>query len=41
MAGQPKELWIEPGFGHAESAATPALLGRIGDWLAATGRPAR
>jgi pimeloyl-ACP methyl ester carboxylesterase len=40
-AGQPKELWIEPGFGHAESAATPALLGRIGDWLAATGRPAR
>ncbi|NUS17738.1 MAG: alpha/beta hydrolase [Streptomyces sp.] len=29
------ELWIEPGFGHAENAADDALLGRIGDWLAA------
>ncbi|CAG6392409.1 alpha/beta hydrolase [Actinacidiphila cocklensis] len=29
------ELWIEPGFGHAENAADAALLGRIGDWLTA------
>jgi pimeloyl-ACP methyl ester carboxylesterase len=29
------ELWIEPGFGHAENAADAALLARIGDWLAA------
>ncbi|MGW3433240.1 alpha/beta hydrolase [Streptomyces melanosporofaciens] len=29
------ELWIEPGFGHAETAASPALLGRIADWAAA------
>jgi pimeloyl-ACP methyl ester carboxylesterase len=37
------ELWIERGFGHAENAADPALLARIGDWLAARvcddGRP--
>jgi len=29
------ELWIEPGFGHAENAADPALLSRIGEWLTA------
>ncbi|MGW7620699.1 alpha/beta hydrolase [Streptomyces antimycoticus] len=29
------ELWIEPGFGHAETAASPALLTRIADWAAA------
>ncbi len=29
------ELWLEPGFGHAETAASPALLGRIADWAAA------
>lgn len=29
------ELWIEPGFGHAENAADDALLRRIGDWLTA------
>ena len=29
------ELWIEPGFGHAENAAAPALLARIGRWLTA------
>ncbi|MFC5767289.1 alpha/beta hydrolase [Actinacidiphila bryophytorum] len=29
------ELWIEPGFGHAENAADEKLLGRIGDWLTA------
>ncbi len=29
-AGQPAELWIEPGFGHAEGAVSDALLDRIG-----------
>jgi pimeloyl-ACP methyl ester carboxylesterase len=37
-AGEPRELWIEPGFGHAEGAATPALIGRIGEWAAARAR---
>jgi pimeloyl-ACP methyl ester carboxylesterase len=32
-AAQPKELWIEPGFGHAENAAQPELLHRIGAWI--------
>jgi pimeloyl-ACP methyl ester carboxylesterase len=34
-AREPRELWIEPGFGHAESGAdeTPALLDRIGGWV--------
>jgi pimeloyl-ACP methyl ester carboxylesterase len=32
-AREPKELWIIPGFGHAESGAQPALLDRIGGWL--------
>ncbi|HEX5541929.1 MAG TPA: alpha/beta fold hydrolase [Micromonospora sp.] len=32
-AGEPKELWVEPGLGHAGSAAPPALLERIGTWL--------
>ncbi|MHA6761008.1 alpha/beta hydrolase [Streptacidiphilus sp. PAMC 29251] len=27
------ELWIEPGFGHAENAADDALLERVGEWL--------
>jgi pimeloyl-ACP methyl ester carboxylesterase len=31
-AREPKELWIEPGYGHAESAATPDLVRRIGVW---------
>ncbi|HEY8473627.1 MAG TPA: alpha/beta fold hydrolase [Natronosporangium sp.] len=35
-AGEPKQLWIEAGFGHAENAADPALIRRIGDWLAET-----
>ncbi|HVA62010.1 MAG TPA: alpha/beta fold hydrolase [Mycobacteriales bacterium] len=34
-AGEPVELWIVPGFGHAEAAATPELLDRIGGWLRA------
>ncbi|WP_433191349.1 alpha/beta hydrolase [Actinoallomurus sp. CA-150999] len=33
-ARDPRELWIEPGYGHAESAATPALIHRIGAWAA-------
>lgn len=34
-AKEPRELWIERGFGHAEAAATPELIKRIGGWLAA------
>lgn len=34
-AKDPRELWLEPGFGHAENAADPALLHRIGSWLKA------
>jgi pimeloyl-ACP methyl ester carboxylesterase len=32
-AGEPKQLWIEPGFGHAENAAGDELVRRIGGWL--------
>jgi pimeloyl-ACP methyl ester carboxylesterase len=32
-ARDPKELWIVPGFGHAESAARLPLLDRIGGWM--------
>lgn len=32
-AGEPSELWIVPGFAHAESGATPKLLDRIGRHL--------
>lgn len=32
-AGEPCELWLEPGFAHAETAATPELLDRIGRHL--------
>ena len=33
----PAELWVEPGFGHAEAGATPELLRRVAAWaLAAT-----
>ncbi|WP_285773921.1 alpha/beta fold hydrolase [Microtetraspora sp. NBRC 13810] len=35
-AQQPKELWVEPGFGHAETAATPELIRRIGRWIRTT-----
>ena len=34
-ARDPKELWLVPGFGHAESACRPALVDRIGGWVAA------
>jgi pimeloyl-ACP methyl ester carboxylesterase len=32
-AAEPKELWLLEGFGHAETAATPELLDRIGAHL--------
>jgi pimeloyl-ACP methyl ester carboxylesterase len=32
-ASEPKELWLVEGFGHAENAATPELLDRIGSHL--------
>jgi pimeloyl-ACP methyl ester carboxylesterase len=34
-ANEPKELWLVEGFGHAESAASPELLDRIGAHLPA------
>ena len=39
-AREPKELWLVPGFGHAESSLPPALVDRIGGWVAtAAGAP--
>ena len=37
-ATEPKELWLEPGFGHAENAAPPELLQRILDWVTTNAR---
>jgi pimeloyl-ACP methyl ester carboxylesterase len=37
-AAEPRELWIEEGYGHAEGAATPDLIGRIADWAAERSR---
>ncbi|GAA2610873.1 alpha/beta fold hydrolase [Actinomadura fulvescens] len=34
-AQEPRELWIEPSFGHAEVAVTRDLIERIADWGAA------
>ncbi|GAA5042219.1 pimeloyl-ACP methyl ester carboxylesterase [Thermocatellispora tengchongensis] len=34
-AKDPKELWVERGYGHAETAATPELIRRIGAWVGA------
>jgi pimeloyl-ACP methyl ester carboxylesterase len=34
-AGEPRELWIETGFGHAEAAADADLVNRIGRWVRA------
>lgn len=34
-AREPRELWLEPGFGHAEGAASTDLLRRVGGWVAA------
>lgn len=39
-AGPGCDLWIEPGFGHAENAADPELLRRIGGWLGGATRAA-
>jgi pimeloyl-ACP methyl ester carboxylesterase len=40
-AAEPKELWIVPGYGHAESATSNGLADRIGAWVvkAATSGP--
>jgi pimeloyl-ACP methyl ester carboxylesterase len=38
-ARQPKELWIVPGFGHAETAAQPDLVDRIAAWALAAMEP--
>lgn len=46
-AHPPVDLWVEAGFGHAEAAATPDLVSRIGHWVrralppGADGRSAR
>ena len=32
-AGPSGELWVEPGFGHAEAAISADLTGRIADWV--------
>jgi len=32
-AGDPKDLWIVPGFGHAERGVDKALTDRIGRWV--------
>jgi len=34
--GGRRDLWIEDGYGHAEAAASPELVDRIGQWLART-----
>jgi len=36
-AGEHAELWMEPGMGHAEHAASEDLLARIGDWAVGGG----
>lgn len=35
------ELWVERGFGHAESAAGVGLLGRVGEWAVGSFSPTR
>jgi pimeloyl-ACP methyl ester carboxylesterase len=35
-ANEPRELWIVPGFGHAERATGPQLVKRIGRWMRTT-----
>ena len=32
-AREPRELWIVPGFGHAESGASRQMLSQIGAWI--------
>jgi pimeloyl-ACP methyl ester carboxylesterase len=38
-ANEPRELWIERGFGHAEAAATSGLISRIGAWARGNALP--
>jgi pimeloyl-ACP methyl ester carboxylesterase len=38
-AGEPTELWLVPGFGHAEGGATAELVDRIGTYLTTTTEP--
>jgi fermentation-respiration switch protein FrsA (DUF1100 family) len=39
-AAGPVELWLLPGFGHAEGATTPAMVDRIAAWaLSRADRP--
>src|SRR5262249_34877529 len=40
-AAEPKRLWLESGFGHAENAASDELLGRIRDWVVHAARTGR
>jgi pimeloyl-ACP methyl ester carboxylesterase len=40
-AGDPKELWLIPGMGHAESATTDDLVDRIGRWVVSAVTPVR
>lgn len=40
-ARDPRELWIEPSFGHAEVATTPDLIRRIGAWADVAASTAR
>jgi pimeloyl-ACP methyl ester carboxylesterase len=40
-AKDPKELWVEKGFGHAEAAASPDLVARIGRWVVSSTQGAR
>lgn len=39
-AGEPVELWVERGFGHAELAVAGELVDRIGRWVVARGAAA-
>ena len=40
-AGNRAELWLEPGFGHAENAMTESLTARIAEWAVDISAPAR
>jgi len=40
-AGEPKELWLMPGMGHAEAACGQELVDRIGLWIGQATSPAR
>jgi pimeloyl-ACP methyl ester carboxylesterase len=39
-AHDPKELWVVPGFGHAESAMSNSLIDRISRWVQQAALPA-